>query len=101
MLKQLRTAVLFAVPLIVGVLNLRHPVVKPPVYSGIVPHLSWWITLHLLNLILFPLLGLAAYLLVKDVRNIAASVSRIALGIYVPIYAAFDALEGSVQVYWF
>ena len=41
-----------------------------------------------------PLLGLAAYLLVKDVRNIAASVSRIALGIYVPIYAAFDALAG-------
>lgn len=94
MLKQLKNVVLFGVPLVIGVLNLSHPLVKPPVYDGILPHLSWWITLHLLNLILFPLLGLAAYLLLKDVSNIAAIVSRIALGVYVPTYAAFDALAG-------
>ena len=49
MLKPLKPAVLFGVPLVVGVLNFRHPVLKPPVYSGVVPHLSWWITLHLLS----------------------------------------------------
>ena len=94
MLKQLRNVVLFGVPLAIGVLNLRHPILKPPIYAEILPHLPWWITLHLLNLILFPLLGLAAYLLVKDVHNIAASISRFALGVFVPIYAAFDALAG-------
>ena len=43
---------------------------------------------------LFPLLGLAGYLLVNDVPNRAATVAKIALAIFVPLYAAFDALAG-------
>jgi hypothetical protein len=67
---------------------------RPPVYAGLIQHISWWVPLHLLNLVLFPLLGLAGYLLVTDVHNVASVVARVALAIFIPIYAAFDALAG-------
>ena len=101
MLKQLRTAVLFGVPLVVGILNLRHPVLKPPIYSGIVPHLSWWITLHLLNLILFPLLGLAAYLLVKMLATLQQVFLASRLEFLCQSMLRSMHWQESAQVYWF
>ena len=50
--------------------------------------------MHLINLPAFALFGIAAYLLVKDQQGIAARISKLAIAIYVPIYAAFDALAG-------
>jgi hypothetical protein len=94
MIKKLQRIGLFIFPTILGGLNLTHPRITPPIYNAVVHHLPWWTTLHLLNLILFPLLGLSGYLLVRDVQNFAATVSRVAIAIYVPIYAAFDALAG-------
>ena len=91
---RIRQLLLFSPPVLVGALNLAHPMVHPPVYSEVLQHLDWWLRLHLINLLLFPLLGLAAYLLVQDVGNVAATVSRVAIAVFVPIYAAFDALMG-------
>jgi hypothetical protein len=81
-------------PLIVGAFNLAHPIVHSSVYSGILHHLNWWIGLHVLNLFGFPLVGLAVYLLTQGMSTIAATVSRIAAAIFIPTYAAFDALAG-------
>jgi hypothetical protein len=78
----------------VAVFELRHAIVLPPIYPAVAHHLPGWLYLHLSNLALFPLLGLSAYLLVKDVDNRAAAWSRVAIAVYVPIYAAFDALAG-------
>ena len=94
MQNRLRLSVEFGVPLMVALLNLFHPIVRYPVYDGILLNLGWWITLHILNLAGFSLLGLAAYLLIKDVRNVAAAVAKIAIMVYVPVYTAFDALAG-------
>jgi hypothetical protein len=94
MQNRLRLSVVFAVPLLVALLNLAHPIVRAPVYDGIFLNLEWWITLHLLNLAGFPLLGLAAYLLIKDCKNAAAMVAKIGIAVFVPVYAAFDALAG-------
>lgn len=94
MQNRLRLSVEFGVPLAVALLNLFHPIVQYPVYDRILLNLGWWITLHVLNLAGFPLLGLAAYLLIKDVKNFAAMVAKVAIAVYVPVYAAFDALAG-------
>ena len=91
---RIRQLLLFGPPVLVGALNLAHPMVHPPVYSGVLHQLDWWLRLHVINLLLFPLLGLAAYLLVQDVDNVAATVSKAAIAVFVPIYAAFDALMG-------
>ena len=90
----LRRAFLFLPPLFVGALNVAHPIAHSPIYDGIVHHLDWWISLHLLNLVGFPLVGLAACLLTEGIHTPAALVSRVALAIFIPIYAAFDALAG-------
>ena len=37
---------------------------------------------------------IAVYMLVRDIRNRAAALSRIAIAAFVPLYAAFDALAG-------
>src|SRR5262245_18634013 len=84
---------IFVPPAILGSLNLWHPMIQMP-YRDILPKLHWWLHLPFLNLILFPLLGLAAYLLLQGVQNFAASLSRIAIALFVPLYAGFDALAG-------
>ncbi len=94
MSKRMQQVLLMGPPILVGCLNLTHPLVNPPVYSAIVDHLSWWITLHILNLVLFPALGLAGYLLVRDVHNRASALTKLALILFVPIYTGFDALAG-------
>ena len=91
---RLRQLLLFGPPLLVGAVNLTHPVIPSPVYGGVLRHLDWWLKLHIINLVLFPLLGLSAYLLLHDVYSLAATVSRVAIAVFVPLYAAFDALMG-------
>ena len=94
MSKPLRRFVIFSGPTLVGLLNLAHPLIKPPIYRAVIHHLPWWTTLHLFNLVLFPILGSAAYFLIKDVRGLAALLSKIAIVVFIPIYVAFDALAG-------
>jgi hypothetical protein len=91
---RLQKLILYGAPLSLACVNLTHPLILPPVYDSILHHGSWWIRLHTINLILFPLVGLSAYYLVKDVLNAAGSLSRIAIAIFVPLYAAFDAIIG-------
>jgi hypothetical protein len=89
-----RQLVIFGAPVLVGALNLMHPVIAPPIYPKLEMQVHSWIHLHVLNLFLFALLGLAAYLLVRDLPGSAATISRVAIAIFVPLYAAFDTLAG-------
>ena len=90
----LRRIFLLAPPILVAALNVAHPMARSPIYSGMVHHVDWWICLHLLNLVGFPLVGLAGYLLTQGIYHPAAIVSRVAVAVFIPIYAAFDALTG-------
>ncbi|MBX5451628.1 MAG: hypothetical protein IRZ24_16320 [Thermogemmatispora sp.] len=96
MKKVLRLIVLFGAPLLVGTINLGHPVVSayPNVYHALLHQGGWWLVLHFLNLAAFPLLGLAVYLLTEDWRGPAATVSKGAIAAFIPLYAAFDAMVG-------
>jgi hypothetical protein len=89
-----RRLALFGPPALVAALELGHPIVLPPIAPAVVHHLPWWLYLHIANLAVFPLLGLSAYLIVEDREGHAASWSRVAILVYVPLYAAFDALVG-------
>jgi len=91
---SVRRVLLFAPPALLGIVNFRHPILTAPIYRSVSPHLSWWSTLHFLNLGLFALLGLAVYLLLDGVHNAAANLSRVALAVFIPLYCAFDALAG-------
>jgi len=94
MTNTLKRLAIFGVPLLLGIFNSMHPLIKPPVYEMISQHVDWWLHLHYVNLALFTLLGLSAWLLIRDLRGTAATIARVALAAYVPLYAAFDSLAG-------
>jgi hypothetical protein len=96
MSKSSRLLILFGAPLFVGILNLFHPIHFQPtgIYEDIHNVVEWWIILHVLNLFGFALLGLAAYLLVKDQQRTSTSIATITLAIFVPTYAGFDSIIG-------
>jgi hypothetical protein len=52
-----------------------------------------WLALHVAGLGLFPLLGLAVWWMLPMHRG-ASRISRVALAIYIVLYAAFDAMVG-------
>jgi len=86
-LRFLRRIVLLGVPLLLAMLLLTHP--PNPRTST-----DWWITLHMLLLPLFGLAGLAVYLLIQKVHGLAATISRLAIGVFVVVYSAYDTLFG-------
>ena len=85
----IRRIIVLGTPLALAILNLFHP--SP---QAIRPNLDWWITLHILNLPLFALLGLAAILLLEGQRGLVATCSRVLLAIFAVVYPAFDAMVG-------
>ena len=92
----LRRITVLGTPLALAVLNLFHPTWQSPTpaFQAILPKITWWITLHILNLPLFALLGLAAMLLLNGMPGILATCSRVLLVIFAVLYPAFDAMVG-------
>jgi hypothetical protein len=92
---RLRPLVIYGVPAVLGVLLIFHPLYGPAgIVAALGPNTTWFITLHFLNVLLFPLLGLVLYWLLDGQTGRAASASRLALALFVPVYAAFDAYVG-------
>lgn len=92
----LRRLILLGTPLTLVILLSTHPVFpqQASIFSGILPHVNWWLTLHVLQLPLFGLLALAVYLLTVDVHSVATIISRLALGCFVIFYLPYDSVIG-------
>ena len=52
-----------------------------------------WLAVHLVGLLLFPLLGVAIWLMLPPDR-IASRISQAGLAVYIVLYTAFDAVAG-------
>jgi len=96
----LRRFIILGTPLVLGALLITHPVliarhvIPTGGFSQLLPQADWWLTVHMLYLPLFCLIGLAAFLLLDGVRGVAATISRVALAVFVIFYPAFDAVFG-------
>jgi hypothetical protein len=96
----LRRLIMFGAPLVLGVLLITHPVVvsqftpRTLAIYGLLPVADWWLTIHVLLLPLFFFIALAAFLLTQGVHGAAATISRVALGVFAICYPAFDTLIG-------
>lgn len=55
---------------------------------------QWWVNIHLVLLPLFPLLGVAVWILVRGERGILPWLARIGAFLYIPLYTALDAIDG-------
>lgn len=92
----LRRLIVLETPLALVILLSTHPVFpqQASVFRGILPHVDWWLTLHVLQLPLFGLLAFAVYLLIEDIHSVATVISRLALGCFVIFYLPFDSVIG-------
>jgi hypothetical protein len=90
-----RLAFLIAVPLAWGALLWFHPAVGPDtVYEDLRDQVSAYLLVHLGTLIFIGLMGVALYMLVRDLPGRAATICRLAIGPFVLFYAAWEAIIG-------
>ena len=90
----LRRVVLLGTPLTLAILEFFHPQVTRDVAGTLFPVAGWWITLHVVQLVLFALMGAALWLLTDGLHGIASTVSRLGAAVFVVFYGAGDTMLG-------
>jgi hypothetical protein len=92
-----RPVIAFAigVPLAWAVLLWFHPDVNPDdVYGSLQDDVTAYLVVHVGTLVFIGLMGAALYLLVRDMPGTAARISRLAIGPFVVLYAAWETVIG-------
>jgi hypothetical protein len=90
----LRRVVLLGTPLTLAILEYFHPLVTRDLAGTLFPVAGWRVTLHVVQLVLFALMGAALWLLTDGLHGIATTVSRLGAAVFVVFYSAGDALLG-------
>jgi hypothetical protein len=88
----LRRVALLGTPLTLALLEFFHPLVSRDVAGTLFPVAGWWVTLHVVQLVLFALMGAALWLLTDGLHGIATTVSRLGAAVFVVFYGAGDTL---------
>lgn len=90
-----RLAFLIGVPLAWAALLWFHPSVeRDDVYGTLRDQVATYQIVHVGTLIFIGLIGVALYLLVRDLPGRAASLSRLAIGPFVLLYGAYESVIG-------
>jgi hypothetical protein len=89
-------AFLVGVPLAWAVLLWFHPDVPDPdnVYGALRDEVTTYQIVHVGTFIFIPLMGVALYMLVRDLPGKAATISRVAIGPFVVCYGAWETVIG-------
>ena len=83
------------VPLAWAVLLWFHPDVDPnDVYGSLRDEVTTYQLVHVGTLVFIGLMGAALYLLVRNMPGRAARISRLAIGPFMVLYAAWEAVVG-------
>lgn len=90
-----RRLVTLGTPLVMGVVSVLHPhAAGPSIVAALQMRLGLWLGIHLIQLFLIGLLGATLWLLISGRTGCAATLSRLAIGLFLVFYAAFDAIVG-------
>jgi hypothetical protein len=88
-------AFLIGAPLAWAVLLWFHPAVtRDNVYGDLRDEVATYVIVHAGTLVFIGLMGLALYMLVRDLPGKAATISRMAIGPFVLFYGAWEAVIG-------
>ena len=99
----LRRLFLVATPLALAVVLWWHPPGGTEIYADVRDDVDAWLFVHTTFLFLTPLLGIAAYLLLRGLESRAATVSRVALVFFLVFYTAYEVTVGvwtAILVYY-
>ena len=75
-------------PLVLAAVGVTHPADLTPGTAG------WWTTMHILLVPIFPLLGVAQWILVRGMRDVLSWAVRVAAFLYMTFYGVVDAVAG-------
>jgi hypothetical protein len=89
-----RLVFLMGMPLAWAVLLWFHPGGDGTIYDSLRDEVTTWQIVHVGTLVFIGLIGVALYLLVRDLPGRAAAVSRLAIGPFVLFYGAYEAVIG-------
>lgn len=87
-------ALLVGAPLAFAALLTQHPTGSGDFYTAVSTNLTPWMMVHYGGVILFPLMALVLWLLIRDLPGRAATVARFALPVYAAVYGVFEAVMG-------
>lgn len=91
----LRRTILLGTPLVVAIdVMFLHPVLDGDVRVELFPVADLWLTLHVVQLVLFGLMGVTVYLLLDGLSGIVAAIGWLAVAVFVVFYNAGDAVAG-------
>ena len=90
----IRRALLVGAPLVLAVVLWWHPPGGENVYEGVRDDVDAWLFVHTAFLLVTPLLGIAAFLLLHGLTSRAATVSRVALVFVLVFYTAYESNVG-------
>jgi hypothetical protein len=90
----LRRLFLVATPLALAAVLWFHPPGGENVYEGVRDDVGAWLFVHTVFLLFTPLIAIAAYLLLSDLKSRAATVSRVALILFLVFYTAYEVTVG-------
>jgi len=94
-LTRQQLAFAIGVPLAWAVLLWFHPdVARDDVYGDLRDEVTTYQIVHVGTLVFIGLMGVALYLLVRDLPGRAARISRLAIGPFVLFYGAWEAVSG-------
>jgi hypothetical protein len=87
---------LVGMPIAWAVLLWFHPDVPDPdnVYEGLRDEVTTYLIVHVGMLVFIGLIGVALYMLVRDLPGKAATISRLAIGPFVLFYSAWETVIG-------
>jgi hypothetical protein len=87
---------LIGMPIAWAVLLWFHPDVPDPdnVYEGLRDEVTTYLIVHVGMLVFIGLIGVALYMLVRDLSGKAATISRLAIGPFVLFYSAWETVIG-------
>ena len=99
-----RSAVIVGAPVALVVFSLAHGIdwlvmhgMNDDNYDAFIQYIvdirGRWLVVHLIGLVLFPLLGLAIWLMLPTGR-LASRIGQVGLAVYIVLYSAFDAIAG-------
>jgi hypothetical protein len=89
-----RLVFLIGVPLAWAILLLFHPLGSGEMYDELRDEVTRWQVVHVGTLFFIGLMGLAVYVLIRDLPGTAARVSRWAAAVFVLFYGAWEAVAG-------
>ena len=92
----LRRVFLVATPLALAAVLWFHPPGGEPdaVYEGVRHDVGGWLFVHTVFLLFTPLMALAVFLLLRGLQSRAATVSRVALIVFLVFYTAYEVTVG-------